>query len=110
LVSCSGDKNQSTSHAHILEEVDELDRIERRARHLPERMGREGSWYQEEQQCNGRYTGVDSQYQSTTRDELQGSGSHNQCRNNANWNTVRGHFVLRKSLANDVKTVQKKND
>ncbi len=110
MIFCGGDENQSTSHAHILEEVDQLNRIQRCVRHLPECMGHEGSWYQEQQQGDGRYTGIDSQHQASTGDKLQSTCSHNQCRNKTDWNTVRGDFVCREGLADDVKTVQKKND
>jgi hypothetical protein len=51
-------------------------------------------------------SGVDSQHQGCARDELQSTRPHNKCRNKAHGNTVRGHLVYRKGLADDVQSIQ----
>jgi hypothetical protein len=56
-------------------------------------MSDDGRWYQGQQQSECAYAGIDSQNQPGTGDELQTAPRINQDRNEANGNTLSGHFV-----------------
>jgi hypothetical protein len=95
LTCCRDDENQATGHAYILAEVNQLNRIKRCVDCPPEWMSDEGRRYQEQEQGKRRNTGVDSQDQAQTGDQLQSTPCHNQHGNKVARNAVSGQFVSR---------------
>ena len=99
---CGGDKQQATYYGRVLEEIDELRRINGCARWLPEGVRYEGRGNHENHQCHSCQSRINAEGQDRSLQLLQGSTAQHD----------NGHQAGRSAmgLANDPETLQQKYD